>query len=73
MYERQPILRAFLESGYVGKMLNMVICEKKKTGVALIKLDSIPQPFNIYWNQSKKQWQDVKPVDIIDTHYNTAV
>ena len=64
MFEKQPIMRALVEQGYVGssKLLGVVICEKLQTGTALIKLDSIEEPFNLYWNKHKKQWQDVKPI-----------
>lgn len=73
MQEKQPILSNLIMSGYGNKLLSLVINEKKHIGVALIKLDSIEQPFNIYWNQAKKHWQDVKPASIIEKHYNTAV
>jgi hypothetical protein len=78
MLEHQPILRALIEQGYSSKMLGAVINEKTQRGTALIKLDSIEKPFNIYWNKHKSQWQDVKPAEevspaIVERYYASAI
>lgn len=80
MCERQPIMKALIEQGYSSKMLGAVINEKTQVGTAVIKLDSIEDPFKIYWNKHKGQWQDVEPVAetevspaIVERYYESAI
>jgi hypothetical protein len=61
--ERQPILKALIEQGYVGApvLQNFVVDEKGKSGIALIKSAHSEVPHNIYWNRDKNLWTETKP------------
>jgi hypothetical protein len=77
MQEKQPILRAFVESGYAGKMISVVINEKKELGVATIHMESTDEMVTLYWNKEKKQWQDKMPAyihpNLVAKHYASAI
>lgn len=78
MFENQPIMQALVEQGYTSKMKGVVIDEKNRTGVALIKLDNIEEPFEIYYHQDTGRWNENKPEvlvnpNVIDKIYDEVV
>ena len=70
MYDNQPILLSLVKAGYIGApcLQSVVIDEKNKKGVALIKLDNIEEPFNIYYHQDTGRWNENKPEVLVNPH-----
>ena len=63
MYDNQPILLSLVKAGYIGApcLQSVVIDEKNKKGVALIKLKHEEKPHNIYWDKDQDEWVEKKP------------
>jgi hypothetical protein len=79
MNEKQPILRALIEQGWMipGQTMGIVISEKLQTGTVLIN-SKVQEPYRLYWHKDTKLWTDKKPEvmvnpGIIERHYASAI